>query len=83
MGHVPPQHFAQEHARQVQALAQGGAQPNVVVPMANAQEQAEILRNYIPSSNVQRRIQQQGIARASTLPPLRNSQSQQSQDAEP
>ncbi len=83
VGHVPPQQFAQEHARQVQALAYGGAQPNVVVPMANAQVQAEIVRNYIPSSNVQRRIQPHGIARASALPPLQNSQSQQSQNATP
>jgi hypothetical protein len=76
-GHVPPQQFEREHARQVLALAAGSVQPNAVVPLASPQEQAQTLRGYSPSQQPARKIQQLGILRASALPPLRGSQSQE------
>jgi hypothetical protein len=76
-GHVPPHQFEREHARQVLALAAGSVQPNAVVPLANPQEQARALRGYNPSQHPARRIQQLGILRATALPPLRDSQSQE------
>jgi hypothetical protein len=76
VGHVAPQNFQREHARQVVALAAGSVQPNAVVPMHDARAQAEALRNYFPSGGAVRRIQDQGVERASLVPPLRGSQSQ-------
>jgi hypothetical protein len=69
IGHVPVAQAMGRHIQQVQNLLAGSRNPNVEVPMQNADVQVRVLRDYFPMSAAQR-PNAEGVARAQQVPAL-------------